>query len=147
MITSPYYSMLSIHLTLVTVLKLLQQYLNLFTPTRRKIVSYFCQFLTVLEYSGMKFPRLPHRATTRYLYVVCIYGESFLCSNGLWCDTSRKYCRYIVLICSKFILQTTETYIYKCRSNASFRVCLLYISTIFIEVMHTIRYLMVQSME
>jgi hypothetical protein len=48
--------MLSIHLTLVTVLKLLQQYLNPFTPTRWKTVAHFHQFLTVLEYSGMKFP-------------------------------------------------------------------------------------------
>ncbi len=77
-------------------------------------------------------------ATTRYIYVVCIYGELFLCSKGLWCDTSPKYCRYITLIRYKFILRTTETYIYKCRNNASFRIRLLYTSTIFIEVIDTV---------
>jgi hypothetical protein len=81
-------------------------------------------------------------ATTGYLYAVCIYGELFLCSNGLLCDTSPKYCRCIALICSKFILQTTGTYIYKCRNNSSFGICLLYISTIFIEVMHAVSYIM-----
>jgi hypothetical protein len=81
-------------------------------------------------------------ATTRYFYVVCIYGETLLCSNGLWCDISPKSCRYIALIHYKFILQTTEIYFYKCRNNASFCICLLYTSTIFIVVVDTVRFIM-----
>jgi hypothetical protein len=82
------------------------------------------------------------QATTGYFYVVCIYGETLLCSNGLWCDISPKSCRYIALIRYKFILQTTEIYFYKCRNNASFRICLLYTSTIFIVVVDTFRFIM-----
>ncbi len=57
--------MLSVHLTLVTVLKLLQQYLNPFTPTCWKTVAHFCQFLTVLEYSSMKFPPITASYTVK----------------------------------------------------------------------------------
>jgi hypothetical protein len=59
--------MLSIHLTLVTVLKLLQQYLNPFTLMRQKTVAHFRQFLTALEYPGMRFPPITAPCT---LYTV-----------------------------------------------------------------------------
>ncbi len=81
-------------------------------------------------------------ATTGYFYVVCIYGETLLCSNSLWCDISLKSCRHIALIRYKYISQTTEIYFYKCRNNASFRICLLYTSTIFIVVVDTVRFIM-----